>query len=231
MIQQLLDRILSVPAPVVLTVVGLVVFVEDALFVGFVVPGETVAILGGVAASLGHVPVAAVLAVVVVAAVVGDTVGFEVGRHFGPRILASRMVRKHGSSVRKAQELLAERGGWAVFLGRWIAFFRAVMPALAGTSGMRYRTFALFNVLGGVAWSVAVVVGGYLAGRSYGVLEKVLGEGVAGVILVGVVVVLVVRHVRKGRRERSDSAREAATDPERTGGAATDADGAGSTAR
>ena len=76
-----------------------------------------------------------------------------------------------------------------------------------------------------------VVVGGYLAGRSYCVLEKVLGEGVAGVILVGVVVVLVVRHVRKGRRERSDSARQAATDAERTSDAATDADGAGSTAR
>ena len=68
MLTDLLERLLAVPAPVVLAVVGTLVFIEDALFVGFVVPGETVAILGGVAASLGHVPLWAVLTVVVVVA-------------------------------------------------------------------------------------------------------------------------------------------------------------------
>ncbi len=90
MLTSLLERLLNVPAPVVLLVVGSLVFVEDALFVGFVVPGETVAILGGVAASLGHVPLWAVLAVVIVAAIVGDSVGFEVGRRYGPRVLGCR---------------------------------------------------------------------------------------------------------------------------------------------
>ena len=66
MLTSLLERLLDVPAPVVLAVVGALVFIEDALFVGFVVPGETVAILGGVAASLGHVPLWAVLTVVIV---------------------------------------------------------------------------------------------------------------------------------------------------------------------
>src|SRR3954462_6586426 len=90
LMSSLLERLLAVPGWAVLLIVGLVVFAEDALFVGFVLPGETLAILGGVASKLGHVPVWAVALVVVVAAVVGDSVGYEIGRHLGPRLLGSR---------------------------------------------------------------------------------------------------------------------------------------------
>ena len=76
----IVDHILSAPTWSVLGLVGLIVFVEDALFVGFVIPGETAAILGGVAASLGHAPLAAVIAVVIVAAIAGDSVGYEIGK-------------------------------------------------------------------------------------------------------------------------------------------------------
>lgn len=209
MLTSVLERILAVPAPVVLAVVGTLVFVEDALFVGFVVPGETVAILGGVAANLGHVSLWAVLGVVVVAAVLGDTVGFEVGRHFGPRVLASRPLRRHRSRLDDAQQLLARRGGSAVFLGRWIAVFRAVMPALAGSTEMRYRTFLTYNALGGLFWGSVVVVGGYLAGASYGAVETALGRG--GAIVVGVVVLVAVV-VWRVRRHRSPSRGQAEPD-------------------
>ena len=202
MLTSLLERLLNVPAPVVLLVVGSLVFVEDALFVGFVVPGETVAILGGVAASLGHVPLWAVLAVVISMAIIGDSVGFEVGRRYGTRVLAWTPLQRHAARLDDARDLLARRGGWAVLLGRWVAFFRAVMPALAGTTEMRYRTFLTFNAIGGILWGTAVVVGGYLAGASYKAVESWLGTG--GAVLVGVVVVvaLVVWRVRRSRAER-----------------------------
>jgi membrane-associated protein len=205
----LLDRLLSVPAPVVLAVVGTLVFVEDALFVGFVVPGETVAVLGGVAANLGHVSVWAVLAVVVTMAIVGDSVGFEVGRRFGPRVLAARPLQRHRSRLDDAQDFLARRGGSAVFLARWIAFFRAVMPALAGSTDMRYRTFFLFNALGGLVWGTVVVMAGYLAGASYAAVETALGRG--GAIVVGAVV-LVAAVVWRVRRHRSARAGGEGTD-------------------
>lgn len=197
MLHSVLERLLAVPAPVVLSVVGLLVFVEDALFVGFVVPGETVAILGGVSASLGHVPLWAVLTVVIVAAVVGDSVGFEVGRAFGPRVLEVRPLQRHRARLDDARDLLARRGGSAVLLGRWVAFFRAVMPALAGMSSMRYRTFFVYNALGGILWGTVVVVGGYLAGRSYAAVETWLGTGAAVVVGVATVVALVVWQVRR----------------------------------
>ncbi|MGW5239055.1 DedA family protein [Monashia sp. NPDC004114] len=202
MLGDLLDKILNAPAPWVLAVVGAIVFAEDALFVGFVLPGETVAILGGVAANRGHVPLPAVLAVVIVAAVVGDSVGFEVGRRLGPRILGLRVLARHGSRIDDARAFLTRRGGWAVLLGRWIAFFRAVMPALAGTSDMRYRTFLTFNVAGGVIWGTAVVLAGYIAGASYTAVEQALGKDAAIIVLGLAVVALVIWQLRRRRAER-----------------------------
>ncbi len=197
-----LDTILSAPAWTVLGIVALVVFAEDALFVGFVLPGETVAILGGVAANRGHVSLTAVLAVVVLAAIVGDSVGYEVGRHAGPRVLALPVLRRRQGRLDDARDFLARRGGSAVFLGRWVAFFRAVMPALAGTARMPYPKFLAYNAAGGLAWGVAVVLAGYFAGASYTRVEKALGPGAAVVVAVVALVGLGVWRVRVHRAER-----------------------------
>ncbi|KRE42580.1 DedA family protein [Knoellia sp. Soil729] len=201
----LLDQVLGAPAWAVLLVVGLVVFAEDALFVGFVIPGETAALLGGVAAKLGHVSLAAVLATVIVCAIVGDSVGYEVGRHLGPRILSWRILAKRKQGLDRAQDFLARRGGAAVFLGRWTAFFRAVMPALAGTAKMPYPTFLAWNAAGGVLWGATVVTAGYLAGASYAKVEKVVGRDVAFVILGVVLIGFVIWRIREHRREDSGS--------------------------
>lgn len=201
----LLDQVLGAPAWAVLLVVGLVVFAEDALFVGFVIPGETAALLGGVAAKLGHVPFAAVVATVIVSAIVGDSVGYEVGRHLGPRILSWRILAKRKQGLDRAQDFLARRGGAAVFLGRWTAFFRAVMPALAGTAKMPYRTFLAWNTAGGVLWGATVVTAGYLAGASYAKVEKVVGRDVAFVILAFVILGVVIWRIREHRRKDSES--------------------------
>ncbi|MGZ4517960.1 MAG: DedA family protein, partial [Mycobacteriaceae bacterium] len=128
----LVERLLHVSPLWVYLVVGSLVFAEDALFIGFVIPGETAAVIGGVAAGLSHVNVVAVVAVVVVAAILGDSVGYEVGKHYGARLLNHRLLDNRRHQLDKAQAFLARKGGSAVFLGRFFAFFRAVMPALAG---------------------------------------------------------------------------------------------------
>lgn len=202
-VSHLLEPVLSAPPWIVLVVVGVVVFAEDALFVGFVLPGETAAILGGVVANQGRVPLGAMLAVVIGAAIIGDSVGYEIGRQVGPRVLSARVFDRKRDELDRAQDFLARRGGAAVFLGRWIAFFRAVMPALAGAARMRYRRFLLFNALGGIAWGAVVVSIGYAAGASYAQVEKKLGTGSAVAIAAIVVVALVVWRVRKHRRSRA----------------------------
>jgi membrane protein DedA with SNARE-associated domain len=205
----IVDSILSAPAWTVLAVVGLIVFAEDALFVGFVLPGETAALLGGVAAHRGHVPLPAVIVTVIVAAIVGDSVGYEIGKHLGPRLLTWHVLDKRRRRLDEAQDFLARRGGSAVLLGRWVAFFRAVMPALAGTARMRYPKFLAYNATGGILWGAAVVTAGYLAGASYAKVEKTFGRDGALVVLAVVVVALVAWRVRKHRSEhRADQEHE-----------------------
>jgi membrane-associated protein len=199
----LLERLLTVPAAVVYTVVGLLVFAEDALFVGFVLPGETAAVLGGVAASRGHVQLWAVIVVVVLAAIVGDSVGYEVGRKLGPRILKLRILNRHQRRLDEAQAFLQRRGGSAVFLGRFVAFFRAVMPALAGTARMPYRRFLPFNAAGGLVWGTGFVLLGYLAGNSYVAVERTVGRGGAIAVAAIAVVAVLVWRIREHRRSRA----------------------------
>jgi len=202
---RLTDWLLGLHGLPVYGLVGLLVFAEDALFVGFVLPGETAAVLGGVAASVGHASLPAILVVVIAAAIVGDTVGYEVGRYLGPKLLGSRLLKRRAERLEAARKQLAERGGTAVFLGRFVAFFRATMPALAGMSGMRYPKFLAFNAAGGIVWGTAVVLIGYLAGSSYAKIEKTFGRATA---LIAVVVVLAAIVTWRIRHRRSDKARQ-----------------------
>ncbi|HEY8295698.1 MAG TPA: DedA family protein [Micrococcaceae bacterium] len=195
-----------------LTLVGLLVFAEDAIFVGFVIPGETAAVLGGVVASRGHVDLLTMMILVVLAAIVGDTVGYEIGRHFGPRLLNRKVFDKRRAKLDRAQEFLRRRGGPAVFLGRFVAFFRAVMPALAGTSRMHYPRFVAYNALGGLVWGSGFVLLGYLAGNSYAAVAKVAGRNITVGVIGVVVVVFIVWHVRRLRRRRSSGESAAGRD-------------------
>ena len=203
-----LDGILNLPPLLIYLVVFLVVFAEDAIFVGFVIPGETAAVLAGVATFFGTTDLAVSIIVVVVAAILGDTVGYEVGKHiFGPKVLDGRFLGKHRGKLAKAEEFLQQRGGSAVFLGRFTAFFRAMMPALAGASGMPYRTFLVWNATGGIIWGTLFVILGHVAGQSYKAVEQTVGRGLAFAVL-GIVIVAVIAwrvyERRKDKREEQD---------------------------
>ncbi len=200
----LLDGILGLNPTLILAVTALLVFAEDAIFIGFVIPGETAAVLAGVGAGLGHVALPLAIVVVVAAAIVGDSVGYEVGhRFFGPKVLDSGLLSRHRHRVEQAQAVLRRRGGIAVFLGRFTAFFRAMMPALAGASRMPYRKFLLWNAIGGIVWGTLWVVVGYAAGASYHQVEHQVGRGVAIGVAAVVVAGIITWRVRAGRADRA----------------------------
>jgi len=200
------DQVLTVRPAVALVVIATLVFAEAAVFVGFVLPGETAVILGGVLASTNRLSLTALLVVVVAAAILGDSVGYEVGRHAGPRVLASRPLRRHAARLDGARELLRRRGGAAVLLARFTAFLRAVMPAMAGLSRMPYPRFLAWNAAGGLVWGVGVTLLGFSAGASYTKVEQALGRGSAVVLAVLVVVALVLWHRRRRVKDRAKSA-------------------------
>ncbi len=196
----LLDAFLSVPAPLLLLLVFALPALEASAFLGLVVPGETMVILGGVAAHAGHLSLAAVIAAAIAGAVVGDQVGFVVGRRYGSRFLGRVAASPHRrGQVDRALALVRRRGATAVALGRWAAALRALVPGIAGMSGMGRLPFTVANVLGGALWAVAMAVAGFLAGASYKALESRLGIA-ADVVLALVVVTIGVTWWRARRR-------------------------------
>src|SRR5579875_3817524 len=130
--------------------VGALVFGETAIFLGFVLPGEAAVVLGGVLASRGHLSLGVLIAVVVVTAVTGPLVGYEIGRRMGDRLFASRALSRVPGAVGRARVTLRDRGGLAVLGGRFVAIVRALMPAAAGAARMPYRT--LFLAVAAWAW-------------------------------------------------------------------------------
>jgi membrane-associated protein len=214
----LLHGLLSLHGWPAYLIVGLLCFGEAAFFLGFVLPGEVAVVYGGVLASLHHVSLVWMCVLVVGAAVLGDTVGFEVGRHLGPWLLRHWPLNRT-KGVDRTRAFLKRRGGPAVFFGRFVSVLRALVPGVAGVSELRYRTFLLYNALGGLVWGLGFTFAGYLAGRSY---ERVLSAvGRTGTyVLLGVVVagagVLLWRRVRRHRRSVGEEQETARTGSSKT---------------
>jgi membrane protein DedA with SNARE-associated domain len=202
-VSRLFDGLLALHGLVLYAIVGALVFAEDAFLVGLVVPGETGAVLGGAAASRGNADLAAMAGVIAVAAIAGDAVGYGIGARFGPRVRGLRLVRTRQQRFDRAQDFLRRRGGPAVFLGRFVAFLRTVVPFLAGSSRMSYGQFTAYNVAGGLIWGIACAVLGFLAGSSYQVVVRILGPVTAAVTAVLVGIALLVWWVRRRHLRRT----------------------------
>jgi membrane protein DedA with SNARE-associated domain len=195
------QHVLTLPAWLALLVVFAMPALESSAFVGFVFPGELALILGGVVASQGRVPLAAVIAVAVLGSAIGDSVGYWVGRRFGPRILDTRLGRRWQSSrIDAGRAYLARRGAAAVFLGRFTATLRVLIPGFAGMARMPYRRFAAANVASALTWAPMSVMFGYLGARSVQHVEH-LASGLGFVALGLLVAVLFGGHLwRRARR-------------------------------
>ena len=192
------DKILLLDSGYAYSLVAFLAFAEAAIFVGFVLPGETAVILGGVLAYRHSVSLTAMIVIVIAAAILGDTVGYEVGKRYGKRVLQLPVFAKHEEALEVGWTRLRERGGKAVFLGRFTAFLRAVMPGLAGTAGMPYRTFLKWNAAGGIVWGAGFTLLGFAAGASYTKLEGYAGRVGQGVLVVVLLLAAIwyVRHRR-----------------------------------
>jgi undecaprenyl-diphosphatase len=152
---------------------------EASLFFGFVIPGEIAVVLGGVLASRGNVPLIGAASAAVAGAIIGDLIGFTIGRHFGAPLLESCFPRQWP----RVRAWLHRRGGPAVFFGRATAFLRAVVPTAAGAAGMMPLRFLFWNVVGGVAWGVGFTLLGYFAGEGYEAALAWAGRGSLGALI------------------------------------------------
>jgi len=195
-IDKILHPLLSLHGWEAYLLVGFLVFAEAAIMLGFIFPGETAAILGGVLASKGGVSLEGIATTVVLCAIVGDSVGYWVGDKWGRKLLQIGPLKKRQKGLDMALDQLRRRGATAVFLGRFTAFLRAVIPGLAGLSRMRYRIFLPANAAGGICWGLLFVLLGYFVGER---VEK--ATGIASDILAGLIVLIIVAAVIRHRRK------------------------------
>ena len=189
-------------------IAGALAFAEAAILVGLVLPGETALLVAGVFCNpkYGQLNLAVMIVVAILCAIAGDSVGYEFGRHLGPALRRSRLGGWVGAHRWAAVDGFIHRhGGKAVLLGRLTALLRALMPSMAGMSGMRYRTFLFWNATGGIIWGTGCVLLGYAFASALNVVGRTLTWAPLAVVVVAVVVYLLL-HLRKRRREQAAAA-------------------------
>jgi membrane-associated protein len=183
----ILDVVQSVDPVLRTALAGFGILLETSILVGLVVPGDTMVIV----AATGVENVAefvSLAAAVIVGALCGESIGFALGRYFGPRIRASRLGRRIGEhNWLRAENYLERRGGIAVFVSRFLPVFHSIIPLTVGMSTMPYRRFMRWTVPACVLWALAYVSVGTVAAGSYRSLSDQLHY--AGYIFVGIIVV------------------------------------------
>jgi membrane protein DedA with SNARE-associated domain len=142
-----------------------------------------------------------VIAIAAAAAIVGDNIGYGLGRRYGRRLIErpGRTKVRRQLALARGEQLFDRHGPKAVFLGRWIALLRIWAAWLAGIAGMRWRSFLLWNALGGIGWALFFGLLGYYGGEATAELVARLGVGAALVVVAAAVVLWVMVHRRQGR--------------------------------
>jgi len=184
---------------------GLGMFLETSILVGLIVPGDSIVLVASTAVE-GAVEYFALIATVIAASLAGESVGFALGRFFGPRIRASRVGQRIGEHHwHRAEIYLERRGGIAVFISRFLPVFHSLIPVTVGMSTMPYRRFISWTVPACVIWAFAYVSVGSLAGGGYRMMADRLhfaGYIFVGIIALFVLLVFVVKKVLAKREER-----------------------------
>lgn len=208
-LQNLLEEVSNTLGAWTYLLVGVFAFAETGAFVGLVVPGETVMLLGGAVAGQGAIDIYLLIAIAWFAAWLGDTTSFFLGRRLG-----REFVMKHGPRVgisherfEKVEDYFGRHGGKTIFIGRWISLVRAFAPFIAGSSGMGYRAFVPYSILGTGLWASLHILVGYLFSRS---IETAGHYAARGAFLLATLIVAVAGTVFVVRRLREEENREAA---------------------
>lgn len=144
-----------------------IVFVESGLLIGFLLPGDSLLFTAGLLSAAGTLPDLWVLLVTIpIAAIAGDQVGYAIGRKAGPAVFKrpdSRFFREE--YVERSREFFDRYGARTIVIARFVPIVRTLAPVMAGVSRMNYRTFVIFNVIGGIGWGVSITTLGYFLGQ------------------------------------------------------------------
>lgn len=156
-----------------LLLIGLIVFAESGLLIGFFLPGDTLLFAAGFFAAQGKLSLFWLLVVLIVAAVVGDNVGYTIGKHTGKRIFKKKdgVIFRH-EYIERAEDFYEKHGGKTIILARFVPIVRTFAPVVAGVGNMDRRKFMFYNIIGAVTWCVSITMLGYWLGSKIPNIDK-----------------------------------------------------------
>ncbi len=189
------------------TVLVAIVFAETGLLAGFFLPGDSLLVTAGLVASgAGTLRIGVLIGLLSVAAIAGDNLGYAIGYHLGPRLFSREDSRFfHKDHLVRTQRFYQRHGVKTVLVARFVPIVRTFVPTVAGVGRMRYSTFLMYSVMGGVGWVLSMTLTGYLLGRSIPHIERHLHWVIGIVILLSFVPILREWHLSR-RRSAEDRA-------------------------
>jgi membrane protein DedA with SNARE-associated domain len=211
-VEQVVDWIQPVFVTAGYFIIAGAVLAERSIFIGLVVPGDLILALGGVYASKGKMSLVLVVIIGIVAAIVGESLGYWIGRRYGMGVIKHiPLIRRLEGPLQGAKDYFDKHGGRTVAIGRYATAAGAFIPFTAGVARMPYRRFLLFDVPAIIVWATGISIFGFVFGENLAFVDKVLSR--FGYIALGLVVVyfggrFLWQKWRERRRSRSASGRK-----------------------
>jgi membrane-associated protein len=179
-----------------------IVFTETGLLIGCFLPGDSLLITAGLVAATGTLNVWYLNGLLIVAAVVGDSVGYAIGARLGPRLFTRpKSLLFNPRHVERTRSFYARHGAKTIVIARFVPIIRTFAPVVAGVGQMQYRRFLVYNVAGGVGWVTSMTWAGYLLGQTVPNISSHIHLVVGAVIVLSVIPIAI--EILRARRRRS----------------------------
>jgi membrane-associated protein len=166
-----------------LLILALIIFAESGLMVGMFFPGDTLLFSAGILAAHGTLPLYETLAVIAGAAILGDNIGYLIGKHLGPRIFKKDGVFFRHEYIMRAEKFYEKYGTKTMLVAHFVPIVRSFAPITAGAGKMNHKQFILFDAIGDTAWAVAVTLAGYFIGSRIPGVENYIEPVLIGIVL------------------------------------------------
>ena len=169
-----------------------VVFVETGLLIGFLLPGDSLLVTAGLFAARGDLDVATLVLALSAAAIVGDSVGYNIGVRAGPRLFSrENSLFFNKSHLLTTKDFYDRHGPFTIVIARFVPIIRTFAPVVAGIGTMEYKRFISYNVVGGIGWVLSMVFGGYFHGQIVPNIDKNIDKVIAVVIILSLLPVII----------------------------------------
>jgi membrane-associated protein len=168
-----------------LALLGLIIFAESGMMVGFFFPGDTLLFSAGILAATGQLPIVWTLVVIAGAAILGDNVGYQIGKRLGPRLFRKKdgLIFRH-DYIMRAEKFYLKYGTKTMLVAHFIPIVRSFAPVTAGAGKMDFKQFFVYDAIGDIAWAASITLLGYFLGSRIPGIEKLIEPILLGIIIV-----------------------------------------------